>query len=84
MSASEKEEGKERTITPSKDKEGNTYFDLNAKKKVFIRKFNGRKMVDIREIYENDKGEMSYSKKGICLTEDAWAMLKQLVPSIDN
>ena len=84
LSASEKEEGKERSITPSKDKEGTTFFDLNAKKKVFIKKFGGRKMVDIREVYDNDKGEMCYTKKGVCLTEDAWVMLKKLLPSIDN
>ena len=84
LSASDKEEGKERMVTPSTDKEGNRLFDLAGKKKVFIRKFNGRKMVDIREVYEKDDGEIGFTKKGICLTEDAWAMLKKLVPSIDN
>ena len=47
-------------VNSGKDKEGNSFFDLNSKKKVFIRSFKGQKMVDIRETYEKN-GEMIFT-----------------------
>ena len=70
-------------VNSGKDKEGNSFFDLNSKKKVFIRSFKGQKMVDIRETYEKN-GEMIFTQKGVCLTMDAWKTLKSLIPSIER
>ena len=47
-------------IEAGKDKEGNAMFDLNQKKKVFVRSFKGQKLVDIREVYDKN-GEMMYT-----------------------
>ena len=58
-------------------------FDLNSKKKVFIKQFKGHKMVDIREVYDKN-GEMAFTQKGVCLTLDAWNTLKDLIPSIER
>ena len=70
-------------VVASTDKEGNPMFDLNSKKKVFIKQFKGHKMVDIREVYDKN-GEMAFTQKGVCLTLDAWNTLKDLIPSIER
>ena len=70
-------------VQAGKDKEGNSFFDLNSKKKVFIKSYKGQKMVDIREVYDKN-GEMMFTAKGVCLTMDAWKTLKDLIPSIER
>ncbi|KAJ9094775.1 hypothetical protein QA089_004204 [Meyerozyma guilliermondii] len=51
-------------------------FDLDAKKRVAVRKFNGVNLVDIREYYEDKTTkELKPGKKGISLTEDVWRQL---------
>ena len=45
--------------------------------------FMGKKMVDIREVYDKN-GTMGFSSKGIALTMDAWTTLKNLIPSIER
>ncbi len=70
-------------VQAGQDKEGNAFFDLNSKKKVFIKSYKGQKMVDIREVYDKN-GEMMFTAKGVCLTMDAWKTLKGLIPSIER
>jgi hypothetical protein len=51
-------------------------FDLDAKKRVAVRKFNGVPLVDIREYYEDKTTkELKPGKKGIALTADVWRQL---------
>ena len=44
----------------TKDKSGSIIMDLNQKKKVIIKKYNGVKLVDFRETYDKD-GEIAYT-----------------------
>lgn len=50
--------------------------ELDKKKQVSVRGFNGVRLVDIREFYiDKDTKERKPGKKGISLTEDAWRKL---------
>ena len=64
-----------------KDADGNFFFDLNTKKRVTVKEFRGKIMVDIREFYQPagaTNGESLPTKKGVCLTQDAWeSLIKQ-------
>lgn len=51
-------------------------IELDAKKRVSVRLFNGIKLVDIREFYEDLKtGEFKPGAKGIALNEETWKKL---------
>ena len=58
-------------------------FQLSKAKKVSVREFRGKTLVDIREYYQKDSGEWAPGRKGISLTRDQWEKLKDLVESID-
>ena len=58
-------------------------WPLSAKRFVSINTFRGKLMVDIREFYQDDSGELKPGKKGISLSEDQWEALKKIVPEID-
>ena len=56
---------------------------LDDKKRITVRKFKGKLLVDIREFY-NDKGEMKPGKKGIALSKENWNKLKDYINVIDE
>lgn len=69
---------------PTKNAQGGLCFDLSAKRRVTVSKFNSSVLVDIREFYEDQaSGERRPGKKGISLTVDQFSQLKKLLPSID-
>ena len=59
------------------------YLHLDNKKRLTVRKFKGKLLIDIREFYD-DKGEMRPGKKGICLSIDNWKKLKGFMDDIDE
>lgn len=53
--------------------------ELDAKKSVTVRQYNGVSLVDIREFYvDKATNERKPGKKGIALTEEAWNKLISL------
>lgn len=59
--------------------------ELDKKKSVTVRKFNGINLVDIREFYiDKASGEKKPGKKGIALSEDAWRQLLKLLEEVNG
>jgi hypothetical protein len=63
--------------------EGEQYVQLGQKKRVTVREFKGKILVDIREFYGKDEEEKP-GKKGICLNQEQWACLKKSINTIDS
>lgn len=60
-------------------------IELDKKKQVTVREFNGIKLVDIRDFYvDKQSGEKKPGKKGISLTEETWKKLLELQQDINN
>ncbi|XP_022799284.1 activated RNA polymerase II transcriptional coactivator p15-like [Stylophora pistillata] len=58
-------------------------FELSDKRRVTVREFKGKILVDIREFYEDNEGEMKPGRKGISLQLSQWEALKSHITDID-
>jgi len=59
-------------------------FEIGKNRFVTVCDFRGKKMVNIREFYQNDDGDMKPGKKGIALTIEQWNKLKDQMEEIDD
>ncbi|KAK4054536.1 hypothetical protein OIV83_001030 [Microbotryomycetes sp. JL201] len=66
-----------------KNDEGEPFVQLPGSKRVMISKFKGKKLINIREMYEKD-GEIKPGKKGIALTPEQFQVLKKSIPLIES
>lgn len=69
------------------ESESSTDFskELDKKKSVTVRQFNGMNLVDIREFYiDKVSGEKKPGKKGIALSESAWKELVRLLDEVND
>jgi hypothetical protein len=69
----------------AKGPDGEVYWQLTAERRVTVRKFKGKTYIDVREFYQQGGagGELKPGKKGISLTPEQWAVLKQNIADID-
>lgn len=58
-------------------------FLLDKRKRLTLRKFKGKLLIDIREFYE-DHCVMKPGKKGIALSKENWTKLKKFIDKIDS
>ncbi|KAG8932889.1 hypothetical protein FRC03_012885 [Tulasnella sp. 419] len=65
------------------NEQGEKYVQLGTKRRVTVRSFNGKPMVDIREFYEKDGKELP-GKKGISLSAEQWQAFKDSIATIDE
>ncbi|KAI6134472.1 transcriptional Coactivator p15-domain-containing protein [Pisolithus thermaeus] len=63
--------------------EGEKYVDLGKKKRVTVRVFKGKVLVDIREYFGPDDDEKP-GRKGISLSPEQWDMLKGSIDVLDS
>uniref|UniRef100_A0A4W5PVD8 Activated RNA polymerase II transcriptional coactivator p15 n=1 Tax=Hucho hucho TaxID=62062 RepID=A0A4W5PVD8_9TELE len=66
----------------SKTEEG--MFQIGRMRYVSVRDFKGKCLVDIREYWMNQDGEMKPGKKGISLNPEQWTQLKDQMSEIDD
>jgi hypothetical protein len=59
-------------------------FQLSNMRFASVSEYKGKMRVDIREYYLDDKGDKRPGKKGISLSKDEWAKLKDYVEEIDK
>ncbi|BGP16527.1 hypothetical protein JCM10213_001135 [Rhodosporidiobolus nylandii] len=66
-----------------KNDQGEQYVEIDKKRKITVREFKGKTLIDIREFYQAD-GEEKPGKKGISLTPQQWDRLKKSIDLIDQ
>ncbi|KAK6305915.1 hypothetical protein J4Q44_G00228400 [Coregonus suidteri] len=59
-------------------------FQIGRMRYVSVRDFKGKCLVDIREYWTNQDGEMKPGKKGISLNPEQWTQLKDQMSEIDD
>ncbi|EMS49072.1 RNA polymerase II transcriptional coactivator KIWI [Triticum urartu] len=57
--------------------------EISKNKRVAVRSWNGKVMVDMREFYEKD-GKSLPTRKGISLSMDQWKILRDNIEAIDE
>ncbi|CAM6116984.1 unnamed protein product [Calypogeia fissa] len=66
-----------------KPEDGITVCELSKTRKVTVRAFKSTILVDIREFYSKNDGDLLPSKKGISLTKDQWNILRDHIEDVD-
>ncbi|KAB2597162.1 RNA polymerase II transcriptional coactivator KIWI-like [Pyrus ussuriensis x Pyrus communis] len=69
--------------TDSDSSDDITVCEISKNRRVSVRNWNGKVVVDIREFYVKD-GKQMPGKKGISLTMDQWNVLRNHVEEIDK
>ncbi|KAM7416949.1 hypothetical protein PAMA_018838 [Pampus argenteus] len=59
-------------------------FQIGKMRYVSVRDFKGKVLIDIREYWMNQDGEMKPGKKGISLNPEQWNQLKDQISEIDD
>ncbi|KAM3842384.1 activated RNA polymerase II transcriptional coactivator p15-like [Diretmus argenteus] len=59
-------------------------FQIGKMKYFSVRDFKGKCLIDIREYWMNQDGEMKPGKKGISLNPEQWNQLKDHISEIDD
>lgn len=66
-----------------KTEDGASVFDLGKNRRVTVRSFKGKVLVDIREFYQKD-GVMAPGKKGISLSTEQWKLMLESADAISD
>ncbi|XP_060762664.1 SUB1 regulator of transcription b [Neoarius graeffei] len=66
------------------DNAGDNMFQIGKMRYVSIRDFKGKVLIDIREYWMDQAGEMKPGKKGISLNPEQWNQLKEQMSDIDD
>jgi hypothetical protein len=84
-SSEEDKSAKDKPKRKNRNEQGDLYYGLGKKRRVTVRKYEGKKYVDVRQYYRDykDKKKMKPTKKGFCLRDDQWKKLKSRIAEID-
>ncbi|WVF71626.1 hypothetical protein IAT40_006434 [Kwoniella sp. CBS 6097] len=65
--------------------EGDKFIKLSEYRRITVRKFKGKTLVDFREVYKDKStGEMKPGAKGISLNPEQWEFIKANIANIDD
>ncbi|XP_060927353.1 SUB1 regulator of transcription b [Limanda limanda] len=65
-------------------KSDDNMFQIGKMRYVSVRDFKGKVLIDVREYWMNQDGEMKPGKKGISLNPEQWNQLKDQISEIDD
>ncbi|XP_030625107.1 SUB1 regulator of transcription a [Chanos chanos] len=68
----------------SSSKKDDNMFQIGKMRYVSVRDFKGKVLVDIREYWMDQEGEMKPGRKGISLNPEQWNQLKEQIDEIDE
>jgi hypothetical protein len=71
-----KETSVRRVLKKKTDGQGNEYVDIGRSRRVVLSEYRGKKLLHIREYYEDENGDMQPSKRGIALSQSEWNNLR--------
>lgn len=63
--------------------DGETFFELSKTRRVTLRQWKGKALVDIREFW-GEPSNLKPGKKGISLTAEQWRQLAKIAPAISR
>ncbi|MBN3301076.1 SUB1 regulator of transcription b [Amia ocellicauda] len=68
----------------SKSDKDDNMFQIGKMRYVSVRDFKGKVLIDIREYWMDQEGEMKPGRKGISLNPEQWNQLKEQISEIDD
>eukprot|EP00834_Sanchytrium_tribonematis_P007233 NODE_625_length_5289_cov_0.416956.p8 type:complete len:107 gc:universal NODE_625_length_5289_cov_0.416956:4485-4165(-) len=68
---------------PERNENDEPFWNLSSTRKITIREWKGKAMIDLREYYSRDDGTLAPGKKGITLSLEQYKKLKDLLEEID-
>ncbi|XP_044148609.1 activated RNA polymerase II transcriptional coactivator p15 [Bufo gargarizans] len=79
----ESSKGSASTKQSSSSQEDNM-FQIGKMRYVSVREFKGKVLIDVREYFMDNQGEMKPGRKGISLNPEQWNQLKEQMSDIDD
>ncbi|XP_067288811.1 SUB1 regulator of transcription a [Pseudorasbora parva] len=68
----------------SSSSKNDNMFQIGKMRYVSVRDFKGKVLIDIREYWMDQEGEMKPGRKGISLNPEQWNQLKEQINEIDD
>ncbi|NP_001018376.1 SUB1 regulator of transcription a isoform 1 [Danio rerio] len=68
----------------SSSNKNDNMFQIGKMRYVSVRDFKGKVLIDIREYWMDQEGEMKPGRKGISLNPEQWNQLKEQISEIDD
>ncbi|XP_041102836.1 activated RNA polymerase II transcriptional coactivator p15-like [Polyodon spathula] len=68
----------------SSNEKDDNMFQIGKMRYVSVREFKGKVLIDIREYWMDQEGEMKPGRKGISLNPEQWNQLKDQISEIDD
>ncbi|XP_051542110.1 SUB1 regulator of transcription a [Xyrauchen texanus] len=68
----------------SSSSKNDNMFQIGKMRYVSVREFKGKVLIDIREYWMDQEGEMKPGRKGISLNPEQWNQLKEQISEIDD
>ncbi|XP_018425815.1 PREDICTED: activated RNA polymerase II transcriptional coactivator p15 [Nanorana parkeri] len=68
----------------SKNDADDNMFQIGKMRYVSVRDFKGKVLIDVREYFMDQQGEMKPGRKGISLNPEQWSQLKEQMSDIDD
>ncbi|XP_066507262.1 SUB1 regulator of transcription a [Hoplias malabaricus] len=78
------ESSKTSSSSKSSNSKNDNMFQIGKMRYVSVRDFKGKVLIDIREYWMDQEGEMKPGRKGISLNPEQWNQLKEQIDDIDE